>query len=668
MTLETAKSSDWRSYVRIFLILLSIFTISLLLPGDRNRVGKVAVGDTWNHEDVIAKKDTKIKVDPNPEKYKSENRDKFNLLIRSEQVDPSDILNKLLDQNTQFSQRESDVATILTKLYSNKIINTNQTNAEYYKLDQGALQKISGSEFITEDKAYVSFKEQLQNIGIDISGQNNPVKPNWVLDPQYQKEKLESMASSQSSGERTIKKGEILLNKNEVITAAKKETVDQYLASEVSLRLLPGIGLFQYLGYLVLTGLIIAVLILYLRFNFPKLFNSISGTAFVLFWPVLFGFVIWVVKSTGTLSPYMIPFCIVPIVVKNFFSDELALFVHIVVVLIASYLTGLGYEFTFIQILAGIVTVLIFSETRKWDRFFISVGIVLATYAIGFLGINLIQAEQEVVSDLPIFAWLLVNGLLLLLAYPFIPLIEKLFGFTSSITLVELADMNNPLLKEMATKAPGTLQHSLQVGNLAEAATDAIGANSLLVRTAALYHDIGKIKQSKYFIENNSGNNLHAELNDNFESARIIIGHVTEGIKMAKSAKLPKEIIDFIETHHGDTRVEYFFRNQKNQDPDREFDESIFRYPGPKPKTKEQAILMLADSIEAACKSLKNPDQDELDNFVDKIVDHKIELDQFSDCNLSFKELKKVVEVIKRMLHSVYHVRVQYPEDKQASS
>jgi len=431
---------------------------------------------------------------------------------------------------------------------------------------------------------------------------------------------------------------------------------------------LAGIDLLQYLGYLILTSLIIFILVLFLRRLYPELYNSIRGIAFVLFWPVLFGILIWLVKGVPAMSLYLIPFCIVPIVVKNFFSDRLALFIHIVVVLIASYLTGLGYEFTFIQILAGVVTILLVSETRQMNKFFVSIALIMLTYALGFLGINLIQSGNEVVSDLPIFAWLLVNGLLLLLAYPLIPLIEKIFGFTSSISLVELADMNNPLLKELSNKAPGTLQHSLQVANLAEAATDAIGGNSILVRTAALYHDIGKLSQPAYFIENNSGNNLHNELNNNFESARIIISHVTEGVKMAKKAKLPKEIIDIIETHHGDSRVEYFYRNQQNAFPDQDFDESIFRYPGPKPRTKEQTVMMIADVVEAACKSLKSPTEKELEEFVDKIVKFKVDNGQLDHSELSFEELNIVTDVMKGKLKSIYHVRVEYPEENKDAS
>lgn len=225
--------------------------------------------------------------------------------------------------------------------------------------------------------------------------------------------------------------------------------------------------------------------------------------------------------------------------------------------------------------------------------------------------------------------------------------------------------MNHPLLKKLSVEAPGTLQHSLQVSNLAEAAADEIGANSQLLKVAALFHDVGKLKKPEYFIENQSGTNPHEEIN-NMESAKIIIDHVTEGAKMAKKHRLPKLIIDFIWTHHGTTRVEYFYRMYKNNFPDEEVDEAPFRYPGPKPSTKEQAVLMLADSLEATCKSLKNPKGQELDATIEKIIEKKIDDGQLMESDLTFEELEKCKKVFKKMLRSIHHVRMEYPEEAKA--
>jgi len=462
----------------------------------------------------------------------------------------------------------------------------------------------------------------------------------------------------------TFRTGEVLIANKQKLTASNVKVLDEYLGAQMEKsNIFSSKRIIYFIGYFLLTALIIGALLMYSSKYFPERFQKISGTLFLLIWPVLFSFLVFLVNQNDSLSPYLIPFCLVPIIVFNFYGGRLALFVHIVVVLIASFLSGLGYEFTFLQILAGIVTVLIISETRYWNKFFTSILVILATYLIGYLGLALINSGSLVKSEYMVFGWLAMNSLLLLLAYPFIPIVEKLFGFTSSISLAELSDMNQPLIKELSLKAPGTLQHSLQVANLGEAAAEKIGANSLLVKTAALYHDIGKLKNPKYFIENSKGENHHASLS-NFDSAEMIINHVKDGEAMAKKARLPQLITDIIKTHHGTTRVEYFYRQQKSQEPEREFDESIFRYPGPKPSTKEQTILMIADSVEAASKSLKNPTGQDIDKLIDGIVEYKIGEGQLSDSELSFNELDTCKEVFKSLLRSIYHVRIEYPDQK----
>ena len=462
----------------------------------------------------------------------------------------------------------------------------------------------------------------------------------------------------------TFDKGSTIISRGQEVTPGLKIIIDDYLKKTTPKSRIFSIGnLISFFGYFILTALIIIALIVFAGKYYPKLCSSISGISFLVIWPVLFGVLTFAVGRSASLSPYLIPFCIVPIVVFNFWGPRLAFMVHVVVVLTASFLSGLGYDFTFLQILAGMVTVLIIGETRYWNRFFKWILIIMGTYMLGYLGLAIINSGSLTSSEYPVFGWLAINSFLLLLAYPFVPIVEKVFGFVSSITLAELSDMNNPLLKELSLKAPGTLQHSLQVSNLSEAAAEEIGANSLLLKAAALYHDIGKVKQPAYYIENSQGSNPHDDLS-NFESGKVIIDHVVEGMAMAKKARLPKIIQDFITTHHGTTRVEYFYNKQLETEPTREFDETLFRYPGPKPRTKEQTILMLADSIEAASKSLKNPTGQDIDVLVDKIVAYKIKEDQLSDSELSFAELESCTNKFKSMLRSIYHVRVEYPDQK----
>lgn len=459
----------------------------------------------------------------------------------------------------------------------------------------------------------------------------------------------------------TIKKGTQIIANGQVIN---KPTFTALRANQSAIdqnTLIPANWL-NFVGYLLLTLLAIGTLILFCRIEYPDVYDSLNSLAFLLMWPVIFALLVYFIEKTDNLSSYMIPFCIVPIVVKNFFSDRLALFHHVVMILIVSFLSKLGYEFTFLQILAGIVTVLVVSEIRYWNKFFIMILTIFGIYIAGYFGLSAIKANNF--ADMPWhnFGWLALASFLLLLAYPFTPLLERIFGFTSSITLAELTDMNKPLIKRLSIEAPGTLQHSIQVSNLSEAAADKIGANSILIKAAALYHDVGKLHNPAAFIENQASNNPH-DTWDNFQSAKAIINHVTEGTALAKKDRLPKVLIDFIVSHHGTTRVEYFYRNQLKAEPNREFDESLFRYPGPLPKSKEETILMVADSLEAASKSLKSPTAKDIDDLVDKIIAYKIDHGQFDESDLTFEELEQCKEVFKSLLKSINHVRIEYPDE-----
>ena len=260
------------------------------------------------------------------------------------------------------------------------------------------------------------------------------------------------------------------------------------------------------------------------------------------------------------------------------------------------------------------------------------------------------------------YSWFAGNALLTLFAYPLIYLFEKTFGYLSDLTLIEMTDMNNVLLRELAEKAPGTFQHSMQVSNLAAAAIHEIGGNELLVRVGALYHDIGKTVNPMYFIENQvHGYNPHDELSY-VESARVIINHVIDGIEMARKHNLPDSIIDFIRTHHGTTRVEYFYRMYKNENPEEDVDESLFTYPGPKPYSRETAVLMMADGVEAASRSLKSYDRQSIEKLVDMLIDNNVKGGQFENADITFKDIKKIKRILKRMLMNIYHVRIEYPK------
>ncbi len=487
------------------------------------------------------------------------------------------------------------------------------------------------------------------------------INPNVSYRGELTQRKLDALINAIPLSKGKVSEGELIVGKGQIIdknTYAKLSTIKNIYEQNQNM----GSKYWNvWIGYLIITALCIAIFILYLIRNSYEIFSNFAQFTFVLLWIVIFSYLVFFVEQLGVVSVYVLPFCIVPIVIKNFFGEKIALITFLFVVLISSFLSTYGYEFTIIQILAGIVAVISDFNSKNWMSFFKSLVYIAIAYIVSFFTLDLIEKGDIALLDWRAGAWLIGSAFLNLLAYPFIPLFERLFGFTSDVRLIELSDLENPLLKDLALKAPGTFQHSLQVANLAEAAAKEIKANSTLVRTAALYHDIGKLVGPKYFVENSEGVNYHNEL-EPIESAKKIIEHVTEGIAMAKKAGLPAIIIDFIRTHHGTTRVEYFYHQQKEKYPDQDPDEKAFTYPGPKPRTKEETIMMIADSLEAASKSLKDPSWEDLQSLLDNIIKGKIAKDQLTDSDLNFNELETIRESFLRTLKSIYHGRIKYPE------
>jgi hypothetical protein len=330
----------------------------------------------------------------------------------------------------------------------------------------------------------------------------------------------------------------------------------------------------------------------------------------------------------------------------------------------AAFFTGYSFEFVYMQVPVGLIVIFsLFRMVRREQLVRASIFIVL-TYSAFYSALAMLQEGDLQNIDISLYGQFLINGGLVLLVYPLIYIFEKAFGFISDVTLVELSDTNHPLLRRLAEKAPGSFQHSLQVGNLAQEAVYKIGGNPLLVRTGAMYHDIGKIVSPIFFTENqNTGFNPHANL-DYEKSAQTIIQHIENGVKIARKHNLPEQIIDFIRTHHGTTKARFFYNSYKNEHPGEETDETKFTYPGPTPFTKETAILMMADSVEAASRSLKTYSDEEIEKLVENIINSQIEENQFANAPITFREITQVKEVFKQKLKNIYHARIEYPEIK----
>ena len=418
---------------------------------------------------------------------------------------------------------------------------------------------------------------------------------------------------------------------------------------------------FIVFGYAILIILIYAILLFFIYNYRYDIYEDNRKLTFILFNVLIVIVAFTLTINYNTNYVFAVPICILPLIIKAFFDSRLGLYTHLLTVLLVGFLVPNSFEFIFIQITAGIMTVLSQTKLYKRANLFLTVGQTFIIYMIGYISFTTIQEGSILEINFAPITMFLLNGLLMLFVQPLIYIYERLFRLVSDVSLLELSDTNSILLKELSEKAPGTFHHSLQVANLAEAAANEIGANSLLVRVGALYHDIGKLISPSYFSENQKASvSPHDEITPR-QSAKIIISHVINGIKIAQKHNIPDRIIDFIRTHHGTSLVFYFFKKQE-EISNEDFNIDDFKYPGPKPFSKETAILMMADSVEAASKSLKSPTVDDLKKFVNKIINSQMADQQFNSSDITFAEIELVKKVLFKKLINVYQLRIEYPE------
>ncbi len=487
------------------------------------------------------------------------------------------------------------------------------------------------------------------------------IVPNVFYDEYFTQKSLEEAISQISltedfvaEKERIILKGDIVEGRKLAILNSLKKEFQSQIWTKSNYKWI-------VLGYTILVALSLLMLLLFLKKYRTEIYENNTKVTFIYFNVFLAIFFTTLVVKYKIGYIYIVPLSILPIIIKAFFDPRLGLYTHVLTILLLGFIVPNSFEFTFLQIIAGIVTILTVSEMYKRANLFISVAQITAVYFISYFAFSILQEGNINQIKWENFAYFALNGTLILFVLPFIYIFEKVFGLVSDESLKELSNTNSKVLRLLAEKAPGTFQHSIQVANLAEAAANEINASALLARTGALYHDIGKIKNPMYFIENQSTNfNPHLELSPK-DSAFIIISHVNDGIKLAKKYRLPDRIIDFIRTHHGTSLVYYFFKEQEKINIEG-LDSTIFKYKGPIPFSKETAIVMMCDACEAASKSLKEPSGKLIDEMVEKIVQKQMEEGQFMNADITFKEIQIVKKVIKKKLKNIYHLRIEYPE------
>lgn len=459
-------------------------------------------------------------------------------------------------------------------------------------------------------------------------------------------------------GERIIDKGDIVTSRLATVLHTYEKIANERGNSAISQHYYPMAG--QILYMLILYGMLFAYLYIFRR----DYFEDDRTVVFIVTLIGLFTLFAFAMQAGFSTGFYITPFTIVPILVLIFLDSRTAYFCHVILVLICAIVASFALEFIFMQFIAGVVAIDSLKDLSRRSQLIRTAALIFLAYTLSYIAVEVMQAGSLARTEGRVFGCFAINAILISFSYVLMFLLERIYGFTSRVTLVELSDINNPLLRELSEECPGTFNHSMAVSNLASAAASRIGANVQLVRTGALYHDIGKIKNPAFYTENQHGVNPHDAL-DPIQSARIVTGHVNEGLALAEKAKLPSVIRRFISEHHGAGKARYFYTTYCNAHPDEEVDPANFTYPGPNPQSKETSLLMMADSVEAASRSMTSHSPEAISALVNKIIDSQIAEGLHNESPISFRDVSTIKEVFAQRLRTMYHSRISYPELKK---
>lgn len=509
--------------------------------------------------------------------------------------------------------------------------------------------------FETDDTARYD-RLKLQKCNLD-----RYIVSNLLFDQKKSGEQKKDLLSSISYASGMVMSGQKIIDRGDIVTQETYNILASYLKESKQRIDSTKQEAYLLVGQILCVALIFLCMMLYFSLFRKDYLEKGKSVLLLLTMLVIFPVLSSILVDQNLFSVYIIPFTMAPIFIRVFMDSRTAFVMHTVIILLCAVSLKYPYEFVATQLVAGMVAIYSLRELSQRSQLLRTALIVTVTSLVFYFSLDLMHEKEIDNLEYNIYIYLIINGVLLLFAYPLMFLIEKLFGFTSNVTLVELSNINNDLMRRMSEVAPGTFQHSMQVANLATEVANKIDAKAQLVRTGAMYHDIGKICNPAYFTENQSGVNPHDQLSL-IESARIIISHIPDGLKMADKYNLPEVIKGFIATHHGRGKTKYFYISYKNKYPDEEVDENLFTYPGPNPQTKEQAILMMADAVEASSRSLKDYTEESISNLVEMIIDAQIADGAFKNCPITFQDITTAKEVFKEKLKTIYHTRISYPE------
>ena len=676
------NDTTWRDFlIRTGLIIVSVVIIVWLMPRSTHNTYKIEKGKPWSYADLKAPFDFPI--------YKSDEAVKLERDSLMKQYEPyflynSDIVGKQL---RQFAKDYSEgipglsndyisiIANRLRAIYSQGIMNS----SEYARLHQDTTQIIrivngknavsmpitkvnsvvSAYEQIFLDPALESHREILKKCNL-----NDYLTPNLTYDKERSEASLNDLHNSIALASGLVQRGQKIIDRGDIVDT-KTYNILQSFEKEMQRREEGNERIsLTIMGQILLVFILMSCFTVYLTLFRKDYFEKMRSTAMLYALIIIFVIIASMMVKHNILHVYIVPFAMVPIFIRVFMDSRTAFMAHTIMVLICASFLQYPLEFVAVEIVAGLVAIFSLRELSSrsqlfWTAVFVTIGAGLTN-----LGLDWIRNNDLTKISYSEYNYITINGILLFCSYPLLYLIEKAFGFTSNITLIELSDMNKVLLRKMSEVAPGTFQHSIQVGNLAAEIANKIGGKSQLVRTGALYHDIGKIINPIYFTENQSGVNPHEKMGS-IDSAQMIISHVTEGIKLAEKYNLPDIIKDFIATHHGLGKTKYFYVQYKNNHPNDAVDDLLFTYPGPNPFTKEQAILMMADTVEAASRSLPDYTEKTIRELVNRLIDSQVEEGYFKECPITFRDIAYAKTVLIEKLKTIYHTRLSYPELKK---
>lgn len=678
MANETKKILKRNTAFHLLVFVITAFAIVWFLPTSDKESYRYEVGHPWAYGLLTAPADMPIYLDS---ARCREIRDSINknfppVIVRNLEQEEKAItaVNDALANVEGFPASErAAIVSRLKAFYSSGIINSRTAS----RIQSGRLKtvrvikgnvtsEIDASGYISPKSAYSQldslFPEPIHKAAFNQIGLANIITPNIELDTIASNKLREEIYNKAVAPTGLIREGERIIDRGEIVSAKIHNTLKQYekIVADRQSKVQSN-GFFFFVGKIGFILLSLLLLFFYLRIFRPRLFASSRSTIFIYLLVGVFVIANYIISAHVVSGMYLIPFTIIPIVLLAFFDSRTAMTVHIVTIFLSVVAARTHFEFLFMQMMAGATAVYSLKDLSRRSQLLRTAILVFFAYAIAYVTYELmtIGTISDYIKRILLFTG--INAVLISFAYILIFVSEKLFRFTSVVTLVELADTNTRLLQTLSEECPGTFQHSMSVSTLATDAARAVGANVQLIRTGAMYHDIGKIDNAAFFTENQKGVNPHDSL-DPVSSAKIIINHVADGLKRAEKFKLPEPVKDFISQHHGRGVAKYFYNTYCNAHPDEDVDPEPFMYPGPNPQSRETSILMMADSVEAASRSLKEFTVEAITALVNKIIDSQVADGLHDDSNISFRDIKIIKEAFIRRLGTIYHARVEYPE------